>query len=400
MTAAVHPFTRRRQRRWHSSALLLTLLLSCDEPTNDADATVDMGERLETVRGIVDGAVLPIYRDFAEAAGTLEQATTAWAASGDTSDLEAARAAWIVAMDAWQVAELTLLGPAGAMDLVVAGEDLRDEIYSWPVINRCRVDQELASGDYADVATFVNESVNVRGLDALEALLFVDGEDNGCAPNATLNTSGDWAAIVSELPMRRAAYAGTAAQLVRQAADQLLIRWEGDFAESVRSAGNESTVYGSAQEALNAISNALFFLDTEVKDMKVGVPSGIAAGGCATDVCPEQRESRWANRSLPHVVANLRGFRLVFTGGEGRGFDDLLAERGADELTTQILEAIDAAETTLESVEGDVPTALMRDPAALDDSYAAIKVITDLLKTQFITVLDLELPMRAEGDND
>jgi len=32
--------------------------------------------------------------------------------------------------------------------------------------------------------------------------------------------------------------------------------------------------------------------------------------------------------------------------------------------------------------------------------YDAVKVVTDELKTEFVTVLNLELPAAAEGDND
>jgi hypothetical protein len=32
--------------------------------------------------------------------------------------------------------------------------------------------------------------------------------------------------------------------------------------------------------------------------------------------------------------------------------------------------------------------------------YDAVKGVTDVLKTEVVTVLDLELPQKVEGDND
>lgn len=388
-----------------SLTLTLVFVLACgDDDTPDVDAsTVDAGEsgptRLAAVRDIAGNVLLPTYEDFAGAAADLETATVAWADSGSETDLEAARNAWFEAMRIWQQAELMLVGPAGAMDLVAGGEDLRDAIYSWPIVNRCRVDQELVGGAYVDVDTFANENVNVLGLDALEALLFVEGDENGCAPNSSINTSGAWTEIVPELATRRAAYAATAATLVRRDADALVAVWDTDFMTVITTAGEGSELYASAQEALNGISDALFYLDKEAKDMKVAVPAGISID-CATDSCPDDRESLYANHSIPHVANNVRGFGLVFTGGDGMGFDDLLVEAGAESLSTEVLDAVDAAITLADAIEGDVPTILAADPAGLDALHAALKAITDLFKTQVVAVLDLELPMRAEGDND
>ena len=49
----------------------------------------------------------------------------------------------------------------------------------------------------------------------------------------------------------------------------------------------------------------------------------------------------------------------------------------------------------VEMISGDV-----RDPASVRALYDAVKRVTDLLKTEFVGVLDLSRPMGAEGDND
>jgi uncharacterized protein len=44
--------------------------------------------------------------------------------------------------------------------------------------------------------------------------------------------------------------------------------------------------------------------------------------------------------------------------------------------------------------------ALDQDPASVEALYFALKDVADLLKSDFITTLDLELPQAVEGDND
>ncbi len=86
--------------------------------------------------------------------------------------------------------------------------------------------------------------------------------------------------------------------------------------------------------------------------------------------------------------------------GAGRCFDDLLTEIGAPTLSAQMLGLIDAAIGIADGFEADLPDLLAENRLALQPLYDAVKDISDLLKTQLLTTLDLEVPNRAEGDND
>lgn len=353
-----------------------------------------------------ESVILATYREFETAAETLRERTAAWAASRSEADRTAAQQAWSEAIDVWQRAEVYQIGPAGVMGAIAGGEDLRDEIYSWPLVNPCRVDQELAERTYEDPAALAAEAVNVRGLDALEYLLFYDGASNACAPNATLNTSGAWAAMDdTERTARRAAYAASAAQLVAASATELRTAWDpagGNFVESLASAHAGSAHYSGTQAALNALSDAMYYLETETKDMKLGTPTGLI--GCSTETCPTALESKHAKRSKEHVRANLVGFREIFIGGkqgaDGLGFDDLLRDVGQGELADEMIRRIDHAIGVIDAFEGNFSDVLATDRARVVEVFDAVKQVTDLLKTQFITVLNLEAPARAEGDND
>ena len=361
----------------------------------------------ELLAGLAEGVLLPTYRDFVVRAESLQSAAEVYHTSLAEADLEALQAAWHEAMDVWQWAEVFQIGPASPMAMSLGGEDRRSEIYSWPTVNACRVDQELVEDAHADPSLFAEELVNVRGLDAMEYLLFSSSDDNACKSTSAINKDGVWAARLDagELPARRAAYLYTLSLLVAEQAKELLERWEptgGNFSAELSSAGLSSSTYASAHEALNAISDAMFYVAKQTKDMKVAYPAGIS--GCEALTCPESLESLYAGRSKENVLANLRALQSLYHGGADAsgalGFDDILDEMGASALAADFSAALGEAVDTLALMEGSFSTALSHDPDAMTSVYEAIKAVSDLLKTEFVSTLDLEIPNRAAGDND
>jgi len=380
----------------------------CDTASS---APVDDPARRMLVAGLVERVMLPNYRDVAARTAALETATQQWATTGADADRTAAQAAWRAANDAWQRAELHSVGPAGMNLSVAGGMDLRDEIYAWPLVNRCRVDQETVARVWETPGALAAEAVNARGLGALEYLLFRDDGGNACAPLSTLNTDGSWAALGDAgVASRRAAYAREAARLVREKADALVAAWDpagGAFATQLSTAGTTSTLFRSSQAGLNAVSDAMLYLEDAVKDMKLAVPGGLSTD-CVAMTCPELLEAPVARASKESVLANLRGFEALFLGApagtDAYGFDDLLVEVGAGALADAMRTELAAALSAVDAVPGSFDEALAlgntAGQAAFVAAYDAVKRLTDLLKTQFLTVLDLELPNRLDADND
>lgn len=374
----------------------------CDTGGDRVDAgreAAAAGEsRREVLRALGEAAVLPSYREFHARTEDLVDACDALAARPDgTAEWKAAREAWRRAARIWQRAEVMQFGPAGAMASVAGGQDLRDQIYSWPLVNPCRVDQELVEGRYEDADAFAGEPVNVRGLDALEYLLFREDTGTECGSASFL---ADWDMIAQELPERRAHYARTLAVDLERRARTLREAWEpdaGDFLSALANAGDGSDAYPTAQAALNAISDAMFYAEKETKDMKLGQAAGIVE--CAVPPC---FEARWAEFSREAIVANYEGLgKLLFgAGADGLGFDDLLADIGMESLSDRMRRELDALLSALAAIEPSLEAAAERDPASVEAAYAAAADLMTTFKTQFVSVLDLELPLRAAADND
>jgi predicted lipoprotein len=343
------------------------------------------------------------YDAFELTAVELEARTAAWDADPTPQKRDEARAAWVAAIARWQEAEPMRFGPA-ARSTEPGGQDLRDQIYSWPLVNRCKIEEQLVAKAYA-APGFSTSLVNSRGLGAIEYLSFYDGNDNGCSQFSTINASGSWAALGNELGERKLDYALAASNDLVLRAQALRAAWDparGGFEQQLIQAGNGSNVFATDQDALNAVSDGLFYIELELKDQKLAHPLGLK--DCFTPTCPEDIESRWARRSTDHLRANLLGFRRVFEGcyadGAGLGFDDWLRAVGANDIADGMTADLAGARAAVDALSPPLEEAIVSDPAKVQVVYAAVKKLTDALKTEFVTALNLELPKTIEGDND
>ncbi|MFK7989218.1 MAG: imelysin family protein [Sandaracinaceae bacterium] len=396
-------------RRLVLLALTGALLASCgpSEGGGEDSGPDTLAERKREILGsMTDRVLVPALRDFSTAADALEAATAAYGGDPSETNRDGARAAWETAMLAWQRLEVMQIGPIGMSGVagVTAGEDLRDEVYSWPITSSCQIDQRTVEATHADSALLGVELVDARGLDAMEYLLFNESRENTCSTVSPINADGIWAGFTAEeIQSRRAVYAATAAGLVATQASALLTDWETRFAGELESAGDTSTVFDTAQAALNDLAGAMLYLDNEARDMKLGEPAGIS--GCPTAVCPEALELPLAARSREAVTENVRAFSLLYHGGApddpmSLGLHDLLLDLGQDTLATDMAAAIAAAITALEAIEGALGTAIEDDPAAVMSAYEAVGEAQRLFKVDVVTALDLEPSTPRVGDND
>lgn len=377
-----------------------------DSGASGTAADIDAGTFDKTaLLGAFGQCALGTYRDFSAAAAELDASTKRADSEASAAARDAARESWKKAIDAWQRAELFQFGPLAATGNP-GGRDLRDPIYAWPLVNRCLIEQQLVDKTYEKPA-IATALVNTRGLSAAEYLLFYEGTDNACAPNATINGAGTWAALgADEIAKRKFAYARVLAGDTLQRSRDLVAAWDpaqGNFVATLTSAG-PGQVFASQQMAFNAVSNAFFYIDDFVKNMKLGVPAGFNPG-CTTPPCLGSVESPWAHRSKEHLKNNLLGFDRMLRGcaadGSGLGWDDLLVAVGDEALSKKLVDALATSRAALDAlVQPTLEDDLVKDAAGVKRLYDSLRVIVVLLKTEFVTVLDLELPKRVEGDND
>lgn len=325
--------------------------------------------------------------DFRDKARALE------ASDGD-SEWHEARHAWRRAMLSWSRVELFQFGPVAPISVdEYQGKGIRNQIYAWPTMSRCRVEEQLVSERYLDGGVD-KMAINARGLFASEYLLFYPGEGHGCSENSP--TAAAWGELGREdLSKRKRAYAAAVAEDILAKSRLLTTSWgEGNFKDKLLSADK----YGDIQEVLNVMAYSLIYMEREVKDWKLGIPAGLTAQAPV-----DGPETPFAGIGIENIRANFDGFRDLFQGcgqnGEGIGFDDWLHAAGHSDLADDMI----AAWASAKKVADDTPPLHKASTAEVEKLYRAVKGLTDLIKGDLFgpgSPLGLKLPATVEGDTD
>ncbi len=396
----------------------LVALVSCTTaktavPKPTGDATVYETEAGTFTRADVLASIAActygIAREAAVSARAFEAACTAAVRDPSDTNREATKAAYAALMISVQKAEIVRLGPYGPKTSP-GGEDTRVHVYAWPALNPCLVDETLVSKGYAAGDFVARSLVAARGLGAAESLVHRTGAENACAPTSVVNTEGTWAAVAEpERAARRREYLAVVAKDVSARLEGVAQKWDpvgGDFSGELAKAGAGSRHFGSQQIAINAIVDALFYLESDLKDQKLGRP--LAKSGCTGASCAKQVESVYAKLDMPWIRANLEAFSRIFfgcgeggVGGAGIALDDLLEGLGAKTVSNDMRAASDEAKKAAGAISSaSLEDAIAREPDKVIALHDAVRKMTDVLKVEVLSAFDLELPKRVEGDND
>ncbi|TNE91070.1 MAG: hypothetical protein EP330_06360 [Deltaproteobacteria bacterium] len=367
---------------------------ACDAPGGASLPEESIVLALDPVGGLIQQEL----EQFSSDLGTLDASLEAWQLALEVGDgvteQQAAQADFLVAMATWQRLEMLQIGPAASSLTAVGGEDLRDEVYSWPdAVSGCRVDTETVEAVWDEADFFTANLVNSYGLDALEHLLF--------APLSTecpsqVGIDAQWTALGDAgVRANRADYARALVAHSDGIATELATRWQAELTTALIEGASP---WASRSEALNEVYNALFYLDLATKDRKLAEPMGLR--DCTLD-CTLLVESGLSDHSVSWIAENLVATQAVVRGGESDGFDALLTELGHGDVAVALDTAITDAIAVAESMEDQpLDELITANPTAATELYEAVQLVTDLLSGDFATVLLLEIPSEAAGDND
>lgn len=365
--------------------------------------TGNVAGRRALLNRFANEVLLPLYAEQTQSAEKLLNATQAYAVMQDDGRRLSAQSAWRDLNNLWQRAELYQVGPAGMKNTVKGGQDMRDDIYTWPLINRCRIDQVTKDKSYESSGFLASQPSNIRGLYALEYLLFISSTANACPAGHALNAAGQWDALSAEAVYKqRAEYARAVASQLQAQIQKLHYAWQpsGDnFVDAFANAGINTSVYPNTQAALNGLTDGLFYIETDTKSMKIGAPSGMV--NCESDTCPEAVETPNARQSKENIVFNIDAFEAVAKDPKGvASLELLLRDSGAPQVADDLVNHLHSVRAKVEAIPGLLEDALAADLQSVRSAYEEFKKLSAFLKTDFVSALDLELPARAEADND
>ncbi|GAA6209645.1 imelysin family protein [Cognatishimia sp. WU-CL00825] len=259
--------------------LVLGIILLAAKPSFAAENTVSQA---------LDQHVLPAFDTLARQATTLHDVATMYCAP-DAPEL---RAAYAQAFDAWVLASHLRIGPSEEEDRAFA-------IAFWPDtkgftakgLNALLRDLDPAIYDPAEFKTL---SIAVRGLYALEFLLF----DPAFQTQATADYRCDLVQALTQ-EIRRNATA---------------INWGWQSYQSVLRNPAESSIYQTEEDSLREIFKALHAGLQFTSEARLGRPLG-----SFERPRPNRAEARRSKRSLRHVTLSLEAtydLALLLSGGE------------------------------------------------------------------------------------
>ena len=307
--------------------------------------------------------------------------------SQDTSQVDQLRDVqeiWIETVTQWQSAEVLQIAALGSSLTAVDGADLRDDIYSWPLVSPCRIDQVTSTQGYLEEAFLSESLVSVRGLSAMEYLIYSTPETT--CPSQVIQDS-DWQAL--DVETLRIEYALVVATGVKETLQEAQDYWANGF---------PTDVYENQTAALNAVYDAMFYVEELVKERKLSYSMGLK--DCTED-CHLDVEGVYSDASLEFIAANLRGFELLFTLGQtDGGLIGILDELGEKQIGVDMMENTQNALNQIEALDGSLSDLIQNDPAAVEQILESLREVTTLLKWDLATVLQVQVPEASQGDND
>lgn len=335
-------------------------------------------------------------------------------------DWEEARAQWKRAMLAYHRADSFPVGPLWADD-----KKLASRLYAWPLFNPCGIDAETVKTKEGIGTAAGDLPSPVRGLGALEYLLFENEMKSRCNARAYPQVI-KWASLsAEEKRLDRCRVALKLATDVRVLAQEFAEQWNPAGRNYTRRFIDKSdSAMPTVLSAANALTDSLFQIES-LKDQRMARPLGLMKE-CASEsgVCPEDAEHPYSGLALEAAAARLTGFQDAFLGRfsdsatgkvvDGFGLDDFLVARGHGEIATRLGEAIEKARRGFAAVRAlnlaETIRTMSKDECLASTSadrkvevcslYHDIRVITTSLKTEFLAVLALRAPPTYQGDND
>ena len=337
----------------HSFIFILTLTLTVLLTTSATAQAQDGFERKAMLESITNRVILPAHERLVEAAGGLEGAAKAFAASPTPETLAAAQAAWGEASTAYAGVELFALGP---LDIMVLHSQLNK-----PAINPTLIAKYLESGEVS-AETLAAQGSTVKGLTAIEYLLF--------------SPDGDAAVLDAFSDPQRRDYLVALAENIHTTASALYAYWSPEGENYAATFAAADAAGGSTKGSINMLVNETIVVLEEVARFKLAAPLGLDSGG---EPDPGKTEAPLSKTSLARIRANLQSvedaFRGSSTGEDALSLDDYLVFLGAEAQAELVEERLRTALESLDAIGGTLEDAVLTQPEAVTAVYDAVRAL-------------------------
>lgn len=350
------------------------------------------------------------------------------AGAGLTAEWTEAQAQWKRAMLAFHRVDSFPIGPLWDDD-----KKLTSRIYAWPLFNSCGIDSETVRVKDG-IGTPGSDLPNpVRGLGALEYLLFETSMGTKCNARANPQVSKWTALSQTEKRRDRCALASRLAADVAEQSKVLSEEWDPKGRNYTRRFIDKSdSKYPNSQAAANALTDSMFQIEA-LKDLRLARPLGFHKDCVSpTGKCPQDSEHPFSDFALAAASARLAAFSDAihghYNGAQGTingfGFDDLLISRGYAEIATKLSGLIEVSRQGFKKFSTAVGSgvtgggrtfiseieAMSKDECVASTSsnrqveicslFQDVRAVSNSWKAELLAVLALRSPPTYQGDND
>lgn len=365
--------------------LVLCVTTSCKKDNNAPENLFKSYDR-QAMLANLGNIILESYQKFYNSTDNLIPIILKFTNEPTIANLAEAQAAWKTASSDWKQCELYNFGPIETLQL-------RASIDTWP-LKAENIESTIANGVTIDNAFIESKSINVKGLKALEYLLFSNSNSNETV--IELYT-------IHSLKEKRKDYLLAVAQNVHQKASIILNSWiptNGNYIKDfINSDGND------VSSSIGMLVNVIVGHTDEIKNKKLGIPLGKLNGGT---IMSAEVESFYSGTSIQNIKDNLETLERVYrgksiTGIEGQGLDDLLNHLGAKYndrlLSEEILARFKNVNDKINLIPGNLQQALVTNPQSVEDAYTATKDLLVVLKADLVNNLGVLLTF-TDNDGD
>jgi len=325
--------------------------------------------------------ILPSYQNLEDNTQILADQSNrfcALAAQTDT-DLTLVQDAWRAASVSWETIQWIKVGPIL--------EDFRSfRLQFWPDSNNA-VSTSLASllvqTETVTETLLAGSTVGGQGFPALELLLFNDGSDESL--------------LTAENKSKRCEVLQAISANVATISTEVNSEWQankGNYQAQLIDGTGDFTSKTDAVEEL--ITNWLEQLEL-VKDEKMLAPLGDKIPGL-----PSLSEQPLSDESISSIKANIATFRIIYTAGDGHGFDDILIDfLDQKNINTEMLAAIDASIDAADTLNSTYKDLLSTEAGRtqLNTTIQNLRLLRDLLTADFVQTTDINIGFNSnDGD--
>ncbi len=348
------------------AAAALVLFAACSGDDDSADGGDDSATTEAVLEALADGVIIPSYEAVVTDVQALGVSLDALCEAPSPAALDLARDRWRDTDLAWQSTRATGVGPAIELRAMqsIAFRARAD-----------KVEEAVADTKVLDPATLDDLGADVRGIYAVEELLF--------APPSEALATPDGAA--------RCAYARSATELAAGAALAVLDRW------TLLDGGYRGTFVagmdGDPISSVGAIVNEMTFRLQQIDDQGIRA----LAEATAYDELPSTRREGAAAHGLASMRGVLGGIAAAVLGPDGEpGLADLVRSRSAD-TADRLEQAVQRALATLSALP-DSSEAASRD-AGVDAAAEAVGALHVLVASEVASQLGVTIGF-SDSDGD